>query len=238
MKNIVIIGATSGIGREIAIKYAEQGWTVGVTGRRIALLEELKIMYPNLLHYATMDIRDVKCTDVLQKLVNEMGGMDTLFVNAGVGSQNPELLSEIELQTVETNALGFTNVIDWGFRYFRDRKSGHIAVTSSVASIGAMYQAPAYSATKRYIRHYVDCLAQKANHDKLNIRFTTLLPGFIETALLKADKYPLTIPLPRAARLIFRAIEKKKRYAFIPWWWGLIAFAWRLVPRAVMEKVM
>ncbi len=238
MKKIIIIGATSGIGKEIAERYAAQGHQVGITGRRIELLEEIRQKFPENIYIQEMDVCEEPAVQQLQSLIETMGGIDTLFINAGYGKEIGKILdSAVELQTVKTNVWGFTNLIIAGYNYFKTQPSGHIIVTSSVANVRGLRQAPSYSAGKRYMRQYVDCLAQKARHEKLNIAFTTLMPGFIETGFLAGSKYPLIISLPKAADLIFKAIEKKKREVYLPFRWNFVVFLWHLIPKWIWERI-
>ncbi len=237
MKKIIIIGATSGIGKGIAEYYAQRGCIVGAAGRRTALLDELKRQYPNAVYTKEMDVCDDTTVDRLHELIDEMGGMDVLFINAGYGKQTEELELQNELQTAAVNVKGFTTLVVAGYNYFKEQQTaGHIVATSSVASVRALRQAPAYSASKRYMRHYVDCLAQRAKHEKLNIRFTTLMPGFIETDFIKDGRYPLVTSLAKANRIIFAAIEKKKRSIYLPFYWNFIVFFWRLIPKFIWER--
>jgi short-subunit dehydrogenase len=184
-----------------------------------------------------MDVCNEAATESLQELIDEMGGMDVLFINSGYGKSIHDLDASIEIQTVKTNVLGFTNLMVFGFNYFKNQqKAGQIVVTSSVASVRALRRAPSYSASKRYMRHYVDCLAQKAHHEKLDISFTTLMPGFIDTDFLSKEKYPLMVPLSKVGGSIFNAIEKKKRAVYLPFRWNFVVFVWHLIPKWVWER--
>lgn len=237
MKKVIIIGATSGIGNELAKHYISQGDTIGITGRRTENLVEFKENNPNAaIHYRRMDVKEENCTDILQELINEMEYVDTIIYCSGVGLQNPELLSDIEVDTAMTNVVGFTRIIDFAFNYFKERTFGHIAAISSIAGTKALRQAPAYSATKRFQSHYLSCLAQKANKEKLPIKITTIKPGFIRTALVKQE-YPLMIDVQKGGRLIFKAIEKKKRSTIVPGRWRWVVLFWKMIPTRIWEKV-
>ena len=237
MKKVIIIGATSGIGRELAFHYLQQGDIIGITGRRNDCLLEIKEQYPDNVFFKSMDIRKEECTQQLDELIEEMKGVDTLILCSGVGLQNPELNTTIEVDTGETNVIGFTRIVTHAFNYFKDNnRKGHIAGISSIAGTKALRQAPAYSSTKRFQSHYLSCLAQKANKEHLPITITTIKPGFIRTALVKQE-YPLMIDVKKGGRLIFNAIEKKKRSVIVPGRWRWVVFFWKLFPNRVWEKI-
>ena len=100
MKKAIVIGATSGLGREIAMNLVREGWSVGVAGRRVELLKEFAI-------YEQIDVTAEDAEVGVERLVEKLGGMD-LFVNvAGVGFQNPTLDPKVEKHTVDVNGYGF-----------------------------------------------------------------------------------------------------------------------------------
>lgn len=109
MKKVIIIGATSGIGKGLAQKLAEENYVVGITGRRTELLNELKSEKPNLFYPKTFDITDTnKIVENLEELTKELGGLDLLIISSGTGDLNEKLDYEIEKRTIETNVTGFT----------------------------------------------------------------------------------------------------------------------------------
>lgn len=232
-KNIIIIGATSGIGRELAITYLLENPVnkVGITGRRTEALLELQKQYPGRVFCKTMDVRLEGSESLLTELIAEMGGADIIVYNAGVGTQNPGpgVNPESEMPAVYTNTVGFTRMIICAYNYFRSAGGGQFVTMASLAGVRPLRQSPAYSATKRYEIHYTSCLAQLANKNKENIRFTTIMPGFIQTEMLK-HKYPYVTSLDKGTRLIYKAIGKKKRRAMIPGRWKFVTFIWRLIP--------
>jgi short-subunit dehydrogenase len=235
-RKVIIIGATSGIGRELALLYLSRGHAVGITGRRAGRLAEIKERYPEQTWCKTMDVRSEECTVLLDELIREMQGVDLLVHCTGIGSQAETLMPDIEIDTILTNVVGFTRVIVHAYNHFKGSATpGHVAVISSIAGIKALDQAPAYSASKRHVTHYVSCLARKARREKVPVTFTTILPGFIRTELLRRD-YPLSISLSRGARLIFKAIEKRKRSTILPGRWRPIMLLARLIPRYLWER--
>lgn len=236
-KRIIIIGATSGIGRELALKYLASNNTVGITGRRTERLEAIKALYPERTFCKTFDVSSEDSPSALGELIAEMGGMDLLVFCSGIGAQNRQLEEGIEMDTVHTNVVGFSLMIIYAYNYFKTRECGHIADISSVAGVKPLRQSPAYSATKRYQTHYMACLAQKARKEKAPIRFTTILPGFIDTDLLKENSYPMTTSLANGSRQIHAAIEKRRRYAIVPRRWRLIVACMKLVPGPLWERI-
>ena len=236
-EKVIIIGATSGIGRELALLYLSRGHTVGITGRRVEKLNEIKERYPGQVWCKALDVRSEACTILLDELIREMQGVDLVIYNAGVGT-HVEILDPVgEMDTLFTNAVGFTRIVVHVYNYFKEvALPGHVAVISSIAGIKPLGPVPAYSATKRYMTHYISCLAQKAHREKIPLSFTTILPGYIRTELLRRD-YPLSISLARGAGLIFRAIEKRKRSVILPGRWRPIMFLARLLPRFLWERL-
>ena len=136
MKKIIIIGATSGIGRGLAEVYSQEDYLIGITGRRENLLEEVCAQDKNKLFYQVCDITDTQATiSSLETLTQKMGGMDILIICAGTGELNPELSYQLEEPTLLTNVIGFTNIADWGFRYFEQQKFPLWEVRAAVASL-------------------------------------------------------------------------------------------------------
>lgn len=237
MKRIVIIGATSGIGYEVAKIYRQLGWRVGVVGRRLELLEKFKEQAPEQIEIQELDVTRADAVDKLRQLIVKLGGMDLFLLSTGIGSQNRALNPEIELATVNTNAIGFTRMVTAAFNYFREEGKGHLAVISSIAGTKGLGAAPAYSATKRFQNTYIDALAQLAKMEKLQIDFTDIRPGFVKTDLLKNDKYPLLMRPERVARRIVRALQRKKRSAIIDWRYVVLVFFWKMIPESIWERL-
>ena len=188
-KRAIIIGASSGIGREVAKLLMQEGWTIGVAARRVDKLQEL-----NAAAVEQIDVTKDDATTRLQSLISRLGGMDLFFYASGIGRQNRELQEDIELATVHTNGLGFTRMIGEAYRYFANKGSGHIAAITSIAGTKGLGPAPSYSATKAMQNVYLQALEQQANARGLNIKFTDIRPGFVDTALLHGDfHYPMLL---------------------------------------------
>ncbi len=233
-ERVVVIGATSGIGRALAAAYldANPANKVGITGRRGEALADMQLQYPDRVFSRTMDVQLEESVGLLHDLISEMGGADIIIYSAGVGRNNTgdhEMHADTEMPTVYTNTVGFTRVGIFAYNYFRNSGGGQFVAIASIAGLRPLRQSPAYSATKRYQIHYMSCLAQLAHKNREHIRFTTIIPGFIQTDLLR-HRYPLVVSLEKGAHLIYKAIKKKKRRAIVPGRWRLVAFIWRLIP--------
>ena len=233
------MGATSGMGQEVARILAGKGWKIGVAGRREEKLKELQQLFPQNIEYQVIDIEKENAPELLLSLIDKIGGMDLYFHGSGVGWHNEELDLSTELKTVSTNALGFTRMVDSAWHYFRQKGEGHIAVISSIAGVKGLGPAPSYSATKSFDNTYIQALAQLSRSSGLKIRFTDIRPGFVDTPLLDTSKhhYPMLMDQKKVARKIVRAVERKKRVAVIDWRYSILVFFWRLIPNCIWERI-
>ncbi|MBP1673203.1 MAG: family NAD(P)-dependent oxidoreductase [Bacteroidetes bacterium] len=238
MKKAIIIGATSGIGKGVAELLVNNNYTVGITGRRTELLEEMKRQKPDSYFIRTFDITDTKkIVENLDGLTTEIGGLDLLIISSGTGDANETLDFEIEKRTIDTNVNGFTCIADWTFNYFQTQKYGHLVAISSIAGLRGSRQAPAYNATKAYQINYIEGLRQKATHLKTSIFVTDIRPGFVYTEMAKGEGLFWVMPVDKAVIQIYKAIRNKKKVAYITKRWGLIASILKNIPRIIYDKM-
>ena len=167
MKKAIIIGATSGIGQEVARLLVRQGWRIGIAGRREEALRSMQQTNPEQIEMQCLDVTEDNAILHLNRLVDRLGGMDLFFLSSGVGYQNRNLEPEIELNTARTNVEGFIRMVTAAFDYFKKTGGGHIAVISSIAGTKGLGVAPAYSATKRFQNTYIDALAQLSRMQRI-----------------------------------------------------------------------
>lgn len=238
MKRAIVIGASSGIGREVAKLLISDGWTVGVAARREVMLSDL-----GAVATACIDVTAEDATKRLQQLIQRVGGMDLFFYASGIGHQNRQLCEDIELSTMQTNALGFTRMVGEAYRYFAARGGdeakawAHIAAITSIAGTKGLGPAPAYSATKAMQNVYLQALEQQAHQRGFRIRFTDIRPGFVDTALLKGDfHYPMMLRPEKVARDIVAAINAKAHIRVIDWRYRLLTAFWRRIPRFIWRR--
>lgn len=237
MKRIIIMGATSGIGLEVARLFLEAGWLVGAAGRRVESLEALHATAPEQIITSRIDITKPEADQQLLDLINRLGGMDLYFHASGIGYYNPDLDAEKELSTLRTNGEGFVRMIRAAYCYLAAHGGGRIGAISSIAGTKGLGMAPAYSATKRMQNCYLDALAQRARLEKSGVRITDIRPGFVRTALLADRPYPMLMQVEPVARAIFRALLKGRRSVIIDTRYRLLVTLWRWIPRWLWERL-
>ena len=238
MKRAVIIGASSGMGYEVSRLLLAQGYTLGVAARREDRLLALKQEAPDRVEVATIDVTADDAPGRLRELINRLGGMDLYFHVSGIGKQNRTLTEDIELNTVNTNGMGFTRMIGEAYRYFAEQGKGHIAALTSIAGTKGLGPAPSYSATKAMQNVYLQALEQQAHSRGLDIHFTDIRPGFVDTDLLKGDfHYPMMLKPQAVARDIVKAIQNKRHVKVIDWKYAILTAMWRRVPRFIWRNI-
>ncbi len=244
MKTAIIIGATSGLGREAAARLVTEGWKVGIAGRRTAALEAFQKEFgKDKVCIATMDVTRPESVEALDDLLSQTGDPNLFFYVSGVGYQNRELDEEIEMRTVQTNCEGMVRLVDHFFNYVKTHDyskshKAHIAVITSVAGIDGLGSAPAYSATKKMQSTYLTALSQLSRMEKVPVCFTDIRPGFVATDILNPNKhYPMLMTKEKATDHVMKALRKKKHVYTFDWRFRLIVGLWKTIPRFVWEHL-
>lgn len=250
-KRAIVMGATSGIGQEVARLLAANGYEVGIAGRREERLVQMAQATPGIVAYRQIDVTKEDAPTELYKLIEELGGMDLYFHSSGIGWENVALDADKELKTVETNGVGFVRMVSAAYNWFAEQRAdeakqraegdeqkasdkerkARIACITSIARTRGLGAAPAYSATKRMQAHYLECLSQQARMRHLNIGITDIRPGFVATDLIAGSHFPLQLKAEDVARTIVRAIERGSEVVTIDWRYHLLVAAWQLIPR-------
>lgn len=243
MKRVIVVGATSGLGREMAARLVAEGNKVGIAGRRSALMEEFvaehsyKAAAP--IEVEQIDVTAKDATEALDRLIAKMGGMELFLYVSGAGFENPTLEAEKERHITEVNSVGFVTMIDHAYHYFRTHGAkGHIAAVTSIGGTKGMGIAPAYSASKRLQTTYLTALAQHARMNKVKLDITDIRPGYAQTAILTpGKKYPIVLSADKVARHALRAIKHRRRICTIDWRFGAVVTLWSLIPRSLWERI-
>lgn len=250
-KRAIVMGATSGIGKEVARLLAANGYEVGIAGRREERLVQMAQATPGIVAHRQIDVTKEDAPTELHKLIEELGGMDLYVHSSGIGWENVTLDADKELKTVETNGVGFVRMVSAAYNWFAEQRAdeakqraegdeqrasskerkARIACITSIARTRGLGAAPAYSATKRMQAHYLECLSQQTRMRHLNIGITDIRPGFVATDLIAGSHFPLQLKAEDVARTIVRAIERGSEVVTIDWRYRLLVAAWQLIPR-------
>jgi short-subunit dehydrogenase len=236
-QKIIIIGASSGIGKRVAERYAEKGYKVGITGRRIELLKEIQRQFPQKVEYESFDITANENISRMETLVKKLDGVNVIIISAGIGEPSKELSWAIDKKTVDTNVNGFVEIANWAFNFLVKQGHGQLAVISSISANRGGSYAPAYNASKAFQSIYFEGLAIKAKKSNTAVFVTCIEPGFVKSKMAKSEKLFWVVPVDKAAKQIIRAIEKKKRKVYISRRWWLIAKLMRWMPYWIYRKI-
>ena len=238
MKKAIIIGATSGIGKAVAEILLQEGYLVGVTGRREDLFPAMQQQFSGRIFCKKMDVQELlTLASICNELVNQMGGMDLLVISAGIGEGNKQLDFEIENAVIKTNIQGFSCIADWGTSFFKKQGHGHLVNISSIAGIRGNGLAPSYNATKAYQINYLEGLRLNTIKSGNDITITDVRPGFVDTAMAKGNGLFWVAPVQKAAEQIVEAIKRKKGVVYITKRWGLIAYVLKIIPFSILKRV-
>lgn len=238
MRKVIIIGATSGIGRALVQLFSAQGFEVGLMGRREALLQEIMRELPGKAYAKAVDISETAVAiERLNELLNEMGRVDVIVVSAGVGFINDGLEWLPERETIATNVCGLAAVCNTAMNFFAKQGTGQLAAISSIAAIRGNSSAPAYAASKAFVSNYLEGLRGWAYKKNLPITVTEIQPGFVDTAMAQGDGLFWVEPVEKAARLIYRAICMKRSHVYVSGRWRLIAWLLRSLPWSIFKRM-
>ena len=236
--NIIVIGATSGIGKALFEKYVKEENRLGIIGRRTQLLDELKHQYPSKTHTATADItKQDEVEQAISSLQKELGSIDLAIVCSGTGDLNPSLDYNVERPTIDTNVIGWTFVVDMLYNLFEQQGHGHLVAITSAGGLRGEPMAPAYSATKAYQINYMEALRKKAYKASGKITVTDVRPGLVDTAMAKGEGLFWVMPVEKVARQICTAIRNKKSKVYVTKRWHLLAAINKNLPFKLYKRM-
>ena len=236
--NIVIIGATSGIGKALFEKYARGDNRIGIVGRRANLLDELCQKYPSKTITAKADITNLEeIEQAINALHKELEYIDLAIVCSGIGDINATLEYNIERLTIDTNITGWTFVIDRLYNIFVQQGHGHLVAITSAGGLRGEPIAPAYSASKAYQINYMEALRKKAYKSGSQIYVTDIRPGLVNTAMAKGEGLFWVMPVEKVANQIITAIHKNKYKAYVTKRWHILAIINKNLPFALYKRM-
>lgn len=236
--NIIVIGATSGIGKALFEKYVKEENRLGIIGRRTQLLDELKHQYPSKTHTATADItKQDEVEQAISSLQKKLGSIDLAIVCSGMGDLNPSLDYNVERPTIDTNVIGWTFVVDMLYNLFEQQGHGHLVAITSAGGLRGEPMAPAYSATKAYQINYMEALRKKAYKAGGKITVTDVRPGLVDTAMAKGEGLFWVMPVEKVARQIYTAIRNKNSKIYVTKRWHLLAAINKNLPFKLYKRM-
>lgn len=238
MKRAIIIGASSGIGRELAKVFSQDGYVVGLTGRRVDLLISLQQELSTPSFVKRMDVSQLsEAMRRLEELIREMDNVDLIVISAGVGFINSELEWEKEKATIDVNITGFAALANVAVKHFIGQSFGHLVGISSIAALRGSGSAPAYNASKAFASNYMEGMRQKVSKLKLPIVITDIQPGLVDTAMAQGEGLFWVAPPEKAARQIFDVIKSRRKHGYVTKRWRMIAWLLKIVPDYVYNKM-
>jgi short-subunit dehydrogenase len=238
-KKAIIIGASSGIGKELAKVLSKNGYEVGLAARRTELLKELQSEIPNESFVKQMDVTDIDGSIAgFNELVEEMGDVDLVIISSGTYFDNYDLIWEKEKQTIDVNILGFAALASTAFMYFVQRGAGHIVGISSVKGFRGGGKSTAYNASKAFVSNFLEGLRKKAYCQCKRLVVTTIMAGVVITEMYKNGRKNsfLVATREKAAGQIYSAIVRRSELAYVTKRWWLVSMIYRNMPKWLHKR--
>lgn len=244
-KNIMITGASSGLGRQMAREFAARGRNLALCARRAPRLEELRAELLERNPGITVAIRELDVTDtaavfdVVRAFRDDLGSLDRIVVNAGLGKGQPLGTGRFDanLETAQTNFIGALAQVEAAMEVFRKQGAGHLVVISSMSAIRGMPRnMTTYAATKAGVATLAEGL--RAELHGSGIVVSTIFPGYIRSEMNDRAKLPFIVSTEQGVRSMVTAIEKERASAKVPAWpWVPVGVLVRLAPTRVISKL-
>lgn len=245
-KNILITGASSGLGRGMAIEFAKMGRNLALCARRVDRLESLKaeLMTINPHIHVIIKALDVNDHDAVFKVFNEfkqeLGQLDRVIVNAGMGkgASIGTGYFEANKQTAITNFVSALAQCEAAVGIFREQNSGHLVTISSISAVRGFRRAlNVYAATKAAISSLSEGL--RIDLARTPIKVSTIHPGFIRSEINeKVEKVPFMVDTETGCKAIVKAVEKERANSYVPSWpWSILQLIMRIAPLSMLAKM-
>ena len=221
--NILIIGATSGIGNSLYSHYISCGNHVAIMGRRKNILDEICAANPAYTLAFPVDISNINSfNNAFEEVVKSFQNIDLAILCAGIGELNEPLDIKQELATLSTNVIGWTNAVDTLYNHFEKNGKGHLVTITSVGGLQPTPIAPSYSASKAFQINYTKSLQAKARKPAITI--TEIRPGLVDTRMAKGNGLFWVMPLEKVSKQIIRAIDTKKKLCIVTKRWRILNY--------------
>ncbi|WP_404366491.1 SDR family oxidoreductase [Marinobacter sp.] len=247
--NVLITGASSGLGEGMAREFAGRGCNLAICARRTERLEELREellkRHPTLkISVRALDVNNHdQVFEVFRAFRDDLGGLDRIIVNAGIGKGQPLGTGHFSAnrQTAETNFVAALAQVEAAMEIFRAQNRGHLVAVSSVSAVRGMPKnITTYAATKAGLAALMEGLQVELAKQGSPIKLTTLYPGYIRTELNeKVRNTPFIVDAETGCRAMVRAIESERARAYVPGWpWRPIGFIMKRLPVSLLARMV
>ena len=246
-KTILITGASSGLGEEMARQFAARGHDLALCARRTERLEELRAEVLAAHPERTVVVRSLDVDDhpavfrVFREIADEFGGLDRVIVNAGIGKGAPIGTGRFDAnrETAVTNFIGALAQTEAAMEIFREQDAGHFVMISSMSAMRGMPKTvTTYAATKAGVAHLAEGL--RAELMGSPIKISVIYPGYIRSEMNeKVKNAPFMVSTEKGVAAIVDAVEKEKARAHVPAWpWVPVGAAMKHLPLPVVRKLL
>tara|TARA_B100000941_G_scaffold96073_1_gene66842 strand:- start:15 stop:764 length:750 start_codon:yes stop_codon:yes gene_type:complete len=233
-KKIWVTGASSGIGKAVALRFAKEGWKVAVSARRVEILDELS-KNQNIFSYPLDVSNKDKVIEVFNKIKNDFNEVDLCIFSSGIYERQLEKQINIEniRKTFEINYFGVVNCIKSVEDYFKNKKNGHIAIVSSPVGYRGLPKSTGYTPSKAALNNFTQGIF--FDFKKYNVKVTLISPGFIKTQLTDKNDFPMPFlrGVDYAADKIYDGINKNKFEIIFPPQIAFMYWVFRILPNKI-----
>ena len=247
-KNILITGASSGLGEGMAKEFARMGRNLALCARRMerleALRDELLAINPDIrIWIRPLDVNDYdQVFEVFNAFREDMGHVDRIIVNAGIGKGQPLGTGRFDAnrQTAETNFVASLAQMEAAMAIFRDQNDGHLVAVSSITAFRGMPKnVNTYGATKAGLASLAEGLRVELIKSRSPIKVTTLLPGYIRTEINeKVKNTPFIVDAETGCKAMVKAIERETSEACVPSWpWTPLSHVLKRLPERMLARI-
>ncbi len=238
-KKAIVVGASSGIGAALAEILSKHGYEVGLTARRIDLLQKLQQILPNKSYIKQLDVSNFEqAKKLLRELIDEMQGCHLMVINAGVATDDVERNWDKQKQVLDVNVVGFAAMVHEALEHFVGQRGGHLVGISSIAGLRGGKYAYTYSATKAFDSRLLEGVRNTVRSENVPIFVTDIRPGWVDTAMTINQPHKFWEASPQiAAEQIYAAIQKREKVAYVTKRWGFVALLISYAPDWFFDMV-
>jgi len=240
MKQAIVIGASSGIGKELVQQLVKKGYRLAIAARRLVLLQELEAEFKGKIRAYRMDLLEIESAmKIFKQMLAELGQVDLIVLNAGIGGRDIDLGYATTRQTIGVNVIGFTALANISYNYLKKQKTGTLMGISSIASMRGNGYAPVYSASKAFVSNYLEGLRCKAFNDQVDLTIIDIKPGFVDTDLIKNMKQKFWVETTeKVVKQILTGVAKKKPVMVVTKRWYWIGWVMKHTPSWIYKRVI